>query len=112
MKYLSTYQSKTLFNGELKTLRTDEKVTIGNDVWIGHSVIILSGVTISDGAIIGGGSVVTKDIPPFAVAAGVPAKVIKYRFKESTRDEITEMQWWNKEPYELEDIKDEFFKKL
>lgn len=56
-------------------------VTIGNDVWIGRRVIIMPGVTIGDGCVIGAGAVVTKDIPPYSVAVGVPAKVVKSRFK-------------------------------
>ena len=56
-----------------------EKVTIGNDVWIGTRAIIMPGITVGDGSIIGAASVVTKDVPPYSVVAGVPAKVIKYR---------------------------------
>lgn len=56
-----------------------KKVTIGNDVWIAARVIILPGVTVGDGAVIGAGAVVTKDVPPYAIVAGNPAKVIKYR---------------------------------
>ncbi|MDQ5968938.1 MAG: hypothetical protein QG579_95 [Patescibacteria group bacterium] len=58
---------------------TNKKVVIGNDVYIGARVIILPGVTIGDGAVIGAGAIVTKDIPPYAVAVGVPAKIIRYR---------------------------------
>lgn len=60
---------------------TKAKVTIGNDVWIAVRAVILPGVTIGDGAIIGGGAVVTKDVPPYSIVAGVPAKVIKKRKK-------------------------------
>lgn len=59
---------------------------IGNDVWIGLNATILDGVTIGDGAIVAAGAVVTKDVPPYAVVAGVPAKIIKYRFTESQID--------------------------
>lgn len=58
---------------------TDNKITLGNDVWIGAGAIVLQGVTIGDGSVIGAGSVVTKDIPPFSIAVGNPAKVIKSR---------------------------------
>lgn len=69
--------------------------TIGNDVWIGANVSIRAGVTVGDGAVIGMGAVVTKDIPPYAIVAGVPAKVIRYRFDEETVAKLQELQWWN-----------------
>lgn len=69
--------------------------TVGNDVWIGANVTIKAGVTIGDGAVIGMGAVVTKDIPPYALVAGVPAKVIRYRFDEETIAKLQEIQWWN-----------------
>jgi acetyltransferase-like isoleucine patch superfamily enzyme len=71
------------------------RVSIGNDVWIGTKVIIMGGVHIGDGAIIGAGSIVTKDIPAYAVAAGVPAKVIRYRFEETIIEKLLTMKWWN-----------------
>lgn len=69
---------------------------IGNDVWIGRSANILAGVRIGDGAVIGAGALVTKDIPPYAIVGGVPAKIIKYRFNESDRNYLHNLQWWNK----------------
>ena len=72
-----------------------KKVNIGNDVWIATHVIIKDGITIGDGAIIGAGAVVVKDVPPYAVAGGVPAKVIKYRFDQPIIDKLLELQWWN-----------------
>lgn len=68
---------------------------IGNDVFIGANVTVLDGVHIADGAVIGAGAVVTKDIPPFAIAVGVPAKVVKYRFNDATINTLLEKQWWN-----------------
>ena len=70
--------------------------TIGNDVFIGANVTVLDGVMIADGAVIGAGAVVTKDIPPYAIAVGVPARVVKYRFDEKTIKELLSEQWWNK----------------
>lgn len=68
---------------------------IGNDVWIGTNVIIKGGVTVGDGAIIAMGSVITKDIPPYAIVGGVPGKVIKYRFTEEQISRLLQIQWWN-----------------
>ncbi len=69
-------------------------VTIGNDVWIGDNVLIKNGITIGDGAIIGMGAVVTKDVPPYAIVAGVPAKILRYRFDEERIKEILDLQWY------------------
>jgi virginiamycin A acetyltransferase len=70
-------------------------ILIGNDVWIGANCIILSGVKIGNGAVIAAGSVVTKDIPDFGVVAGVPAKVIKFRFDDNEIKKINSLRWWN-----------------
>ena len=70
-------------------------VSIGNDVFIGNNAIIKDGVTISDGAVIGSGAVVTRDVPPYAVMAGVPAKIIKYRFEQKIIDKLLELKWWD-----------------
>ena len=70
-------------------------IIIGNDVWIGYEAVILAGVTIGDGAIIGTRAVVTKDVPPYTIVGGVPAKPIKKRFSEETISVLLEIQWWN-----------------
>lgn len=72
-----------------------DQVIIGNDVWIATRVIIKDGITIGDGAVIGAGAVVVKDVPPYAVVGGVPAKIIKYRFPQPIIDRLLELQWWN-----------------
>ena len=68
---------------------------VGNDVWIGQNVTVLPGVHIGDGAIIGMNSVVSSDIPPYTIAAGNPAKIIRKRFDEELTDILLELQWWN-----------------
>ena len=72
-------------------------IVIGNDVWIGNNVTMLSGITIGDGAIIGAGSVVTKDVEPYAVYVGNPARKIKYRFGEEEIQKLLQLQWWNRD---------------
>lgn len=72
-----------------------KRTTIGNDVWIGQRVMIMGGVKVGDGAVIGAGAIVTKDVPPYGVVAGVPAKVIRYRFNQEQIDEILKSPWWN-----------------
>ena len=69
--------------------------TIGNDVWVGHHVVIMGGVTIGDGAVIGAGAIVTKDVPPYAIVAGVPAKVLRYRFPPHIIDRLLAVKWWD-----------------
>lgn len=73
----------------------EKRVVIGNDVWVGSHVLINGGVTIGNGAVIGAGAVVVKDVPPYAVVGGVPAKVIRYRFSDEIIAKLEEIQWWN-----------------
>ena len=68
---------------------------MGNDVWIGHGVTIKQGVTIGNGAVIGSNTLITKDVPPYAVVGGIPAKVIKYRFPEEEISRLQEIRWWD-----------------
>lgn len=70
---------------------------IGNDVWIGDSVLIINGVKIGDGAIIAAGAVVNKDVPPYAVVGGVPARIIKYRFSTEQIKWLLKFKWWEKD---------------
>ena len=83
----------TKYNGEGHPV-TKGDVNIGNDVWIGDGATILSGVTIGHGACIGTKSVVTKDVPPYTIAAGNPAKHIKKRFSDEIIDKLLEAKWW------------------
>lgn len=70
-------------------------VKIENDVFIGANVTVLSGVTIGNGAVIGAGATVVKDVPPYAIVGGCPAKIIKYRFDEETIQKLQHIKWWN-----------------
>lgn len=72
-------------------------VLIGNDVWIGFGALIMEGVRIGDGAIIGAGAIVTKDVPPYAIVVGSPARIIKYRFSNSEIEKLTRLKWWDKD---------------
>lgn len=72
-----------------------DRVTIGNDVWIGVEVIVMGGIKVGNGAIIGAGSIVTKNIPDYAVVVGVPAKIIKYRFEQPIIEKLMTIKWWN-----------------
>lgn len=81
-----------------------EHITIGNDVWIGAKVTILDGVKLGNGAIIGTGAVVTRDVPPYAIVAGVPAKVIKYRFKQDKIDALLKLNWWDMDLCEIKKL--------
>jgi len=85
------------------------ELIIGNDVWIGRNAMILPSVSsIGDGAVIGAGAVVTKDVPDFAVLAGNPARIIKYRFSPEVIEKIKRSQWWNKDIEELKENLDWF----
>ena len=98
-------------------LRKQDKVTIGNDVWIGHNAIIMPGVHIGNGAVIGSGAVVTHDVAPYSVVVGVPARPIKKRFSDEIIEKIEKSEWWNwsheiiKERYEDFKNIEEFIRK-
>lgn len=70
------------------------RTAICDDAWIGSNAMLMSGITVGVGAVVGAGAVVTKDVPPYAIVAGVPARVIKYRFDEGVRQKLIESRWW------------------
>lgn len=85
-----TFANRSTFN-EKRAL-----TKIGNDVWIGENVFFVGGIEIGDGAVVLTGAVVTKDVPPYAVVGGVPAKIIKYRYDSDTIEFLLRIKWWNK----------------
>lgn len=89
-----TFVAETCFE---ETLQIDgKKLIVGNDVWIGADVIFKGGIKIGDGAIVAMGAVVTKDVPPYSIVGGVPAKIIRYRFSDEQIAKLRDLQWWNK----------------
>ena len=102
LKSLSTYPFPIFFEEwdlDVKNITDawDNKgnIIIGNDVWIGYEAVIHSGVTIGDGAVIGTHAVVTKDVPPYTIVGGVPAKPIRRRFDDATIAKLLELKWWD-----------------
>lgn len=102
MASLSTYPFPLFFEewgldkrNVTKSWDNKGNIIIGNDVWIGFEALILAGVSIGDGAIIGSRAVVTKDIPPYTIAAGVPARPIRKRFDDDTISNLIKIKWWN-----------------
>ena len=102
MSSLSTYPFPIFYEEwelDAKDIRNawDNKgdIIIGNDVWIGYEAVIMAGVTIGDGAIIGTRAVVTKDVPPYTIVGGVPAKPIRKRFDDATVERLIKLRWWD-----------------
>jgi acetyltransferase-like isoleucine patch superfamily enzyme len=98
------YRKQNTFNIEIVEKNSDfqeyKPIEIGNDVWIGARVTVMDGVKIGTGAIVATGSIVTKDVPPYAIVGGVPAKVIKYRLPEDRIAFLEQSEWWNLSPQE------------
>ena len=90
--------------------KSPERTIIGNDVWLGAGCIIKQGVKIGDGAVVGAGSFVNKDVEPFSIVVGSPAKLLKYRFDEDVREAIVKSGYWDKNPEEAKQILNELNK--
>lgn len=109
-----TYRAEAYGLGQNDTAffewREAHPVTLGHDVWLGHNVTVLAGVSIGNGAAVGAGAVVTKDVAPYTIVAGVPARPIRQRFDDPTCQALEDIQWWNWSREELErhfeDLKD------
>ncbi|WP_219842110.1 CatB-related O-acetyltransferase [Aureitalea marina] len=108
MNYLTTYINANLFEGELKQLKEQREILVGNDVWIGHNAMIVGNVSVGNGAIVAAGAVVTKDVPAYAVVAGVPAKIVKMRFSDEVIAKIQDLKWWDMTQTELQQHKQLF----
>lgn len=104
------YGNKNLFNFNLGDEQFEEfdKTRIGNDVWIGAGAMIKGGVTIADGAIIGMGAIVTKDVGPYEIWAGSPARLIRKRFDDETAERLQQIKWWDMSEQQLAEYKAEF----
>lgn len=98
-KNITTYPFGQNYFKEFKCKKYISKskgsVIVGNDVWIGYGVTILSGVIIGDGAVIGARSLVTKNVDPYTIVGGVPAKIIRKRFEDDTINKLLKIKWWN-----------------
>lgn len=99
--FYSTKKQANLSFAKRDDIEEENRVVIGHDVWIGARAMILDGCNIGNGAVIAAGAVVVKDIPPYAIAGGVPAKVLKYRFPPDKISHIEKMEWWS---MSLEDL--------
>ena len=95
MKF-SEYHLNQVLNGSSPIIvKPDPLTIIGNDVWIGNGAIVLRGINVGDGAVIGAGAVVTKDVEPYTIVVGTPAKVLKKRFSDEIIAELLELKWWD-----------------
>jgi virginiamycin A acetyltransferase len=102
---LTTFNRPLLFDGRLKAAKNTGKLGIGNDCWIGDSAIILPGVrSIGDGAIIGAGSIVTRDVAPYSIIVGNPARPIKKRFSDEIITRLLKLKWWDLSEDQLKEI--------
>ena len=90
------------------TWRRDHRVVIGHDVWIGHGATVLPGVTVGNGAVIGAGAVVSKDVAPYAIVGGVPAKLIRERFTRAVGERMDRLAWWDWDHARLRTALDDF----
>ena len=92
--FYSVYNASRLSFVKENLFVDKKKTRVGNDVWIGARAIIMDGISIGNGAIVAAGAIVTKDVPPYSIVAGVPAKILKFRFNEEMIIKLEKMKWW------------------
>ncbi len=109
---ISTYPFRHFFSGQQYEAISKGDIVVDDDVWVGYGSIILSGVHIGQGAVIGAGSVVTRDVPPYAVVGGNPAKVIKYRFDKEIIDELLKTDYSKMNDDEIKNNLDRLYERL
>lgn len=109
MFYSATNKSNGVSICETTKFNEHKSIYIGNDVFIGANVVVLDGVSIGNGAVVGAGAVVTKDVPAYAIVTGVPAKILKYRFKPDQIEALEKIEWWNFDSEKLHDIETHFY---
>jgi len=108
INWVSTFPFRAKFNLEGKFKDgmpfSNGDIYIGNDVWIGTGVTILSGVKIGDGAVIAANATITKNVPAYAVVAGLPCKIIKYRFDNESIEKLLKIKWWNWDEHKVQEM--------
>jgi virginiamycin A acetyltransferase len=103
--YMENLPKNLVYRGTVESFkRSYGRGVVGNDVWIGAYCVIRSGLKIGDGAVVSSGSVVMKDVPPYAIVGGNPAKIIRYRFPEEIIERLIALQWWNISPESFRDV--------
>ena len=108
LNHITPFVGRGLFHKKLKRNHVNQKITIGHSVWIGANVVVLSGVRIGNNCVIGAGSVVTKDIPDYAIAFGNPAVIHKMKFTHEQRKHLDKAEWWLKDATDLQNYQDDF----
>lgn len=107
--FYSTKKQNGITLSSVDKIEEQKAIILGNDVFIGANVTILDGVTIGDGAVVGAGAVVIDDIPPYAIAVGVPARIVKYRFTPDEIEIFLKIKWWDWSEDKLKEIEQNFF---
>lgn len=101
---ITTFPVKVKFLGHSKEAQTKGAITVGDDVWLGHNAMVMSGVNIAQGAVVAAGAVVTRDVPPYAIVAGNPARVVKYRFSENVIQELLKINYSHVSPKQMAEL--------